>query len=118
MSGPSILYGEKTKLPYADYFSVTPQLIWDTFVTQQDREEGIKGYYTLPGSREIGRDLITQMMKPEDFTLAMESNQFYFQNRSEFPKHDVTTFNHHYPNGHHIDILLRDSFLNECLTHK
>ena len=24
MSGPTLMYGEKTKLPYADYFSVTP----------------------------------------------------------------------------------------------
>ena len=34
MSGPAPMYGEKTKLSSADFFSVTPQLLWDRFVTE------------------------------------------------------------------------------------
>jgi hypothetical protein len=51
MSGPSPMYGQKVKLSTADFFSVTPQLIWDRFVTEKDRDEDIKGYYYLPSAK-------------------------------------------------------------------
>ena len=51
-------HGFNNKTQYCDYFSCTPQLIFDQFVTEQDRMEGLKGYYGLPEAREVAQDLI------------------------------------------------------------
>ena len=65
-------FGNKAQV--CDYFSCTPQLIFDRFVSQEDKLEGLKGYYGLPEAREVAQDLIAQMMSPGEIAVSMEVN--------------------------------------------
>ncbi len=63
----------------SDYFSCTPQLIFDKFVSKKDAKRDIpKGYYGLPTAEEVGQDLMTNMVSPGGPILSMEISQYIF----------------------------------------
>ena len=66
--------GFGNKPSFCDYFSCTPQLIFDAFVTPEIKMEGLRGYYGLPEAREVAQDLIAQMMSPGEMSQSMEVN--------------------------------------------
>ena len=59
-------HGINNKDTECDYFSATPQLIFDKFVSKEERAEGISGYYGLPEAKQVAQDLTVQMMSPDD----------------------------------------------------
>ena len=52
---PSVRYSHKSEI--SDYFSHTPQLLFDT-KTQKIKKAKEKGLWGLPSGKEIGTDLI------------------------------------------------------------
>ena len=51
--------GFGNKPQFCDYFSCSPQLIFDAFVSKEDRDAiPYRGYYGLPEAREVAQDLI------------------------------------------------------------
>ena len=70
--------GNSNKSQTCDYFSCSPQLIFDAFVTAEMKEEGNRGFYLLPTAKEVANDLTVQMMSPGSIASMMEVNQFFF----------------------------------------
>ena len=46
-------HGINNKDTQCDYFSTTPQLIFDKFVSREEKDEGIRGYYGLPEAKQV-----------------------------------------------------------------
>ena len=46
-------HGINNKQEECDYYSATPQLIFDAFVSKEEKEEGIVGYYGLPEAKQV-----------------------------------------------------------------
>ena len=105
-------FGNKSQ--FCDYFSCTPQLIFDTFVTPEVKAEGLRGYYGLPEAREVAQDLIAQMMTPGQISQSMEVNQFFFGKKGLTAEQRLKGF----VDGFHVDIVLRDQFLNQYIQDK
>ena len=111
--------GINNKDTQSDYFSTTPQLIFDKFVSQEEKDEGIRGYYGLPEAKQVAQDLIVQMMSPEDPMIqSMQVEQYWFprdiDGRLQLDGRNKAGF----VDGYHIDIVLRDSFLADFVNEK
>ena len=98
------------------YFSCSPDLIYDQFVSQSQKDDGILGYYGLPSAREVAIDIITQFPKVVD---DMETNlilegleiQQYFH-ADETPKLINSEL---IKNGFHINFTLKDAITTEIV---
>jgi len=67
-----------------------------------------KGYYGLPTALEVSQDLIVQMPDPSmEMLQAMEVEQYFFAEEND---------EEGLINGHHINIYLKDSFIESCKT--
>lgn len=56
-----------------DYYSHTPQLLWDSLTQQlSHKKRAEQGLWGLPDALEVGRDIMVQMMDPGDIIQTMD----------------------------------------------
>ena len=61
------------KASQCDYFSHTPQLLWDTLTRDMPSLDKIqRGLWGLPQADDVARDLIVHMLEPGDPVSLME----------------------------------------------
>ncbi|TNV78379.1 hypothetical protein FGO68_gene2397 [Halteria grandinella] len=108
---------ESAKVPQkkCDYFSTSGELIFRKNV-KKDEDSGSyeKGYFGLPTPMEVSQDIMVQMPeKSGDIIQAMEIEQYF--HADEAREGDIAS-DSKLVNGHHINIYLKNSFLEQYLS--
>ena len=79
-------------------------------MSKEEKRQGNFGYYGMPEAKQVAQDLIVQMMTPESIVASMQVEQHFFEEGST-GKHP---YGEGFIDGFHVDIVLKDEFIQEC----